>query len=229
MSLSTPVAPAASRRAFNLSAYRLGDIGLATLWTIIGISNIASPLSKPGNQSLMSVAHGLALALVFLLCAVLFIVRGPVKAGAEGLFPRVIAIAGTWMMPVAVSLPIRWHADWYLGISAIVLIVLTLTVGWAMYTLRRSFSIFAEARALIRSGPYAIVRHPLYATYSAMYLVILISRFSLLAVTVTLVGISCEIWRSRYEEEILRKSFPEYDEYAATTPAFIPGLNKLIK
>jgi protein-S-isoprenylcysteine O-methyltransferase Ste14 len=229
MNPATSVASVAPRRTLGFSPNRLGDVALATLWAFIGVTNVAAAFRNSDHDSLMSVAHRLSSALVLLLCAVLFIIRRPAKAGAEGLLPRVIAVAGTWMMPVAVSLPIRWHADWYLGLSTIALIVLTLTVGWAKFNLRRSFSIFAEARALIRTGPYGIVRHPLYATYSAMYLVMLISRFSLLAVAVTSIGIGAEVWRSRYEEGILRSAFPEYDEYAATTPAFIPGLNKLIK
>ncbi len=69
------------------------------------------------------------------------------------------------------------------------------------------------------------MRHPLYATYLAMYPIFLLPRLSILAVVVTVAGIACEVRRARDEEKILTEAFPDYLDYAATTPRFMPRLS----
>jgi protein-S-isoprenylcysteine O-methyltransferase Ste14 len=201
---------------------RVGDVALATLWIVIAVTNVGKTIENEHHESLMSIAHHFASASILFLGAALFILRRPARAAAEGVMPRVIAVIGTWMMPVAVNMPFTWQADWYLGLSTLALLGSSVLIAWSLLTLRRSFSIFAEARELVHSGPYAIVRHPLYATYTGMYLIMLFPRLSLLALIVTVLAVACEVWRARYEEAILRRTFPEYTEYAAVTPAFIP-------
>jgi protein-S-isoprenylcysteine O-methyltransferase Ste14 len=194
----------------------------------IAWGNIQRTLEDRGIDSWMSTADRLASALVLCVGAVLFLVRRPAKARAEGIFPQVLAVAGTWMVVPVVSLPHSWHADWYFGISAVALTLGSAFVIWSLLTLRRNFSIFPEARSLVRSGPYGVVRHPLYATYAWTYTLMLVSRISVLAVVVTAVAIGCEVWRAHYEERVLRNAFPVYEEYAAVTPRFIPKLSRLL-
>jgi protein-S-isoprenylcysteine O-methyltransferase Ste14 len=40
---------------------------------------------------------------------------------------------------------------------------------WGQLTLRRSFGLVAANRGVVRGGPYAIVRHPIYAGYLLTY------------------------------------------------------------
>ena len=126
-------------------------------------------------------------------------------------------------MPALILLPLTMTSNWVLTITTAGLAVTHIAVFWALLTLRRSFSVFPEARALVRTGPYAVVRHPLYAIYFAMYICFLVPRLGLWAILITLVGITCEVIRSRDEEAVLRTAFPEYEEYAAVTPRFCPG------
>jgi len=217
------------RPGVSLSWARAGDIGLACLWLFIAWGNFRHALGHREIESWMSTGDRLASALVLCVGAVLFLVRRPAKSRAEGIVPRVIAVAGTWMVIPVVSMPQTWHAEWYLGFSAIGLTLGSAFVIWSLLTLRRNFSIFPEARSLVRSGPYGIVRHPLYATYAWTYLLMLVSRISALAIVVTVVAIGCEVWRAHYEERVLRKAFPDYDEYAAVTPRFIPKLSRLFR
>ena len=212
------------RTGVNLSWARAGDLGLAALWLLIASNNLRRALANSETDSWMSTGDRLASVLVLCVGAILFLIRRPATKRAEGVLPRVIAIIGTWMVIPVVSMPHTWHADWYLGFSAVGLTLGSVFVIWSLLTLRRNFSIFPEARSLVRTGPYGIVRHPLYATYAWTYLLILVPRISVLAVLVTAVAIGCEVWRAHYEERVLRKAFPDYDEYAATTPRFIPRL-----
>jgi len=79
---------------------------------------------------------------------------------------------------------------------------------------------------LIRSGPYAIVRHPIYASLFAMLLVdcFAISGWPQFIAAVILYIAGTEI-RVRAEERLLAGRFgPEFDAYRARVPAFIPFL-----
>jgi protein-S-isoprenylcysteine O-methyltransferase Ste14 len=210
------------RTGINLSGARAGDISLAFLLLLFALGNFWRAFEDRGIDSWMNTGDRLASVLVLCVGAVLFLIRRPAKGRAEGIFPRIIAIAGTWMIMPAISMPQTWNAEWYLGFSAVGLTLGSGFVIWSLLTLRRNFSIFPEARSLVRTGPYGIVRHPLYATYAWMYVLMLVSRISVLAVVVTGVAIGCEVWRAHYEERVLRKAFPDYDEYASVTPRFIP-------
>ena len=64
MNSATSVASVALRRMPNFSLNRLGDVGLASLWTFIAVGNIVGSLSRADHESLMRVAHELASASV---------------------------------------------------------------------------------------------------------------------------------------------------------------------
>lgn len=205
-----------------LSLARLGDAGLASVWCILAVGSISATISEMPDVNWLVTAHHTVSSLILCLTAVLFIVRRPAKTRVGSWRSRAVAIVGSWLMPVLIVLPLTWTPEWLLTFSTAGLVMMHVVVFWALLTLRRSFSIFAEARALIRTGPYRIVRHPLYATYLGMYVFFLLPRLSVLAFLVTVLGIACEIWRARDEEAILRAAFPAYDEYAAITPRFVP-------
>lgn len=79
---------------------------------------------------------------------------------------------------------------------------------------------------LVRSGPYSLVRHPIYASLFGMMLATALLRASglVLALAVALYVIGTEI-RIRLEERLLESRFgPEFREYRARVPAYIPFL-----
>lgn len=71
---------------------------------------------------------------------------------------------------------------------------------------------------VIDTGPYALVRHPMYAA-SALYLVgmplLFGSWIGLLGTAVFLIGVS---WRAMGEEQTLKRELPGYAEYMARVP-----------
>ena len=78
---------------------------------------------------------------------------------------------------------------------------------------------------VIVSGPYAVVRHPMYAGLSAMYpawALIIGSRWALIpAAAIVLLF----MFRAVKEERVLRRELPGYEEYAAVTRyRFLPGV-----
>jgi protein-S-isoprenylcysteine O-methyltransferase Ste14 len=88
--------------------------------------------------------------------------------------------------------------------------------------LGRNFSIVPQARRLVKAGPYAVVRHPLYLAEEVALLGVLVQFFSPLALTIFLAHGVLQIRRMFFEDELLRRSFPGFDAYARSTPRLIP-------
>ena len=87
---------------------------------------------------------------------------------------------------------------------------------WARFTLGRNWSgvvTFKGGHELITRGPYAIVRHPIYAGLLAMIVATVIVVGHVAAI-IALPFIFFALWiKLRYEEKLMLEKFPE--EYAA--------------
>lgn len=96
---------------------------------------------------------------------------------------------------------------------------------WALYSLsylRNRFSIVPEARGLVTSGPYELVRHPIYlGEIAAGFGLVLPTLFSLHA-AVFAVFLAAQITRTYFEERVLRRTYPTYADYARRTRRLIP-------
>jgi protein-S-isoprenylcysteine O-methyltransferase Ste14 len=153
----------------------------------------------------------------------LTIFRHKSTRSAEGVEPRVTAIAGTFgLMFLAVlkptqSLPV---AVQIIGLGLVVLgIVLSIYV---VLWLGRSFSIVPGARKLVTTGPYAVVRHPLYVAEEISAIGVLLLNFSVPAVLLVAGQWLLQLRRMHNEEKVLTAHFPEYADYVKRTPRLIP-------
>jgi protein-S-isoprenylcysteine O-methyltransferase Ste14 len=84
---------------------------------------------------------------------------------------------------------------------------------WGLWTLRRSFSITVEARGLVTGGPYAWVRHPVYAGEIAAAAGVAAWRLSAVNILIFLAFVVVQLVRSRTEEEKLTRVLPGYGAY----------------
>ena len=94
----------------------------------------------------------------------------------------------------------------------LVFVALCLGTGftlWALWNLRRAFSIATEARELVTSGPYGRVRHPMYAGELFSAGVVTVWRLSPGALGVFLLFGILQLLRSRREELKLLRVFGE--------------------
>ena len=103
----------------------------------------------------------------------------------------------------------------------------------ALQYLGKQWSFVAGVTAghrLVREGPYAVVRHPLYTSFFGLTLstAIVWSRPVVFPVVVAMFWIG--VWiRVRAEERILRQTFgAEFDGYAAEVAAFFPRFRDLL-
>jgi protein-S-isoprenylcysteine O-methyltransferase Ste14 len=86
---------------------------------------------------------------------------------------------------------------------------------WGLWTLRYSFSITVEARALITNGPYRWIRHPVYLGEILTALAVTIWRFSVLNIVIFTLFVIIQLLRARLEEAKLSRVFAAYSIYAA--------------
>lgn len=145
-------------------------------------------------------------------------------ARARGLWPTVIAFLGTyavWLMPLlpaAAPMPITAAIAAVCICTGSVLIIICIT------HLGRSFSIAPQARILVTSGPYQIVRHPLYLAEELAVIGVLMQFVWWAALLFFAAHLAFQVRRMLYEEGVLGETFPEYANYARRTARLIPGL-----
>lgn len=96
----------------------------------------------------------------------------------------------------------------------------TLLTVWGMWTLRSSFSITVEARQMVTSGPYRLVRHPIYTGEILAAAAVAAIRLSAANALLLLLFISLQLWRTRMEEAKLSTVFPAYREFASRSRWF---------
>ncbi|HEY1856236.1 methyltransferase family protein [Acidocella sp.] len=82
-----------------------------------------------------------------------------------------------------------------------------------------------RAQHVITSGPYAVVRHPLYAGAIFYFLGTPLLLGSWWGLIMLPLGMTALAWRIGREEDMLRTAFPDYDRYAARVKfRLIPGV-----
>ena len=115
-------------------------------------------------------------------------------------------------------------------VPALVPLGIALAVGgnlvqaWAKLVLRRSFGVAPANRGLKLTGPYKMVRHPMYAGYALVHMGVVILMFSPVNLVIYAIGWWAQILRILAEERLLSKD-PEYAAYMERVKwRLIPGL-----
>ncbi len=138
--------------------------------------------------------------------------------------PKLTALMGTGLIYPVLLLP-RADINIYFDVlSSIFTLLGSYLCLVSVISLGRSLSIMPEARALVTSGLYAKIRHPLYmaefVALAGFYL-----QFRSWAVAVILVIIIFfQFKRMDWEECILFQAFPEYESYSLRSWRLLPGI-----
>ena len=82
-----------------------------------------------------------------------------------------------------------------------------------------------RGHTVVTTGPYRIVRHPMYAGAILMYAAIGLVLGSMWALAVGALLVILLVWRTAMEDGTLRRELPGYDQYAGVTRyRLIPGV-----
>lgn len=98
---------------------------------------------------------------------------------------------------------------------------------WARRHLGRNWSasvVVKEDHALVRTGPYRRVRHPIYTGLLLAVLGTAVAVGEWRGLVGFGLAIISFLLKSRLEEQRMAETFPEYAEYRSHTAALIPGL-----
>jgi protein-S-isoprenylcysteine O-methyltransferase Ste14 len=174
-------------------------IAWVAYWLVAAVNVKRTRWRQPlGSESL----HGIPL----LLCTILLV------------SPRWPAALTAHVLPIGAALPL-------IG-TALVAAGLALSV-WARIHLGRNWSgkvAVKEDHALVRTGPYRKIRHPIY---TGLLVALLGTALAMgewrgfLALALGLVGI---LFRVHAEETRMSETFPEYADYKRESSALVPGV-----
>ena len=164
--------------------------------------------------------------------------RGAAKGSAQrdpkstvGFLLQCAAYLLCFTFPRTYFSPLLLHPQSAELIFAALVVALTLVSVWfcfaAARALGRQWALMArviEGHELIRQGPYAVVRNPIYLAMLGMLLAtgLSVSRWPAIVVAIAIFALGTAI-RIRAEEKLLRAAFDaKFDDYARSVPAFLP-------
>jgi len=182
-------------------------------------------LAHPSLDVLGKSLSVFSIGLYGMMVAILYVVRLRNRTKSAGMVPSIAALLGAFMLFALLLIgPSENLPLWARILSSVLLVVGNIGAIVVLFWLGRSFSILPEGRKLITTGPYAIVRHPLYLIEVFGTLGTVINFWSWQAVLLFVVQVAMQFTRMHYEEKVLTETFPEYADYAARTRRIIPGI-----
>jgi protein-S-isoprenylcysteine O-methyltransferase Ste14 len=151
-----------------------------------------------------------------------FLVRRPPSAVSRNPGSWLLAFGGTFAG--VLFRPVGAHPHW--GVAAglgLQLAGLAVCI-MSLLALGRSFGFVAADRGLVTHGPYAVVRHPVYASYLLIQSGYLLQSISLRNVLVMVLASGCNVGRALMEERLLTGS-SAYGAYRRRVRRrLVPGL-----
>ena len=198
--------------------FAVAGIGIRSVRLISGLP------SWPDWSAFLDLGSQLATALFLGLQVVLFLVRRLPLAKAPGIVPRIAGVVGANLALAFLALPRASLSRTIEALSTTIVLLATLASVVVAFRLGRAFSILPQARSFVASGPYRLIRHPLYLAEQIGTWGLMLQYVQPWAVFIALASLAAQFPRMHYEEQILRETFPEYAAYASRTKRLVPGV-----
>jgi len=199
--------------------------GWMMLGQTVGVLNIIAHRADHGPAVFVTaVAARIAVIMFLSLLMVAVVSRARPLAKTAGLWSRITAMGGSFIPSFVFLLP---RNDDVVLVNILSFSLFAVGYGFTVYALaylNRSFSIMPEARRLVTGGPYRFIRHPVYVFEQIGIVGLFLPYASIWALFMLLAHLYCQFQRMDNEEGVLRRTFPEYADYAARTPRLVPGL-----
>jgi protein-S-isoprenylcysteine O-methyltransferase Ste14 len=151
-----------------------------------------------------------------------FLLRRPART--------VSAQPGSWLLAAGGTFggvllrPAGYHPLWGVRAGLVMQVAGLIIAIVSLAALGRSFGFVAADRGLVSRGPYAVVRHPVYAAYLLIQGGYVVQAMSWPNLVVLLLATSCNAGRIVAEERVLRAS-TDYDRYRQRVRwRLVPGL-----
>jgi protein-S-isoprenylcysteine O-methyltransferase Ste14 len=194
---------------------------LGSAWFMLLALVLAIKIRNSIAEPWPSLLSNLCLATFYMLLALLIMSRAPAKAEAEGMWPRIAAFAGTYLPWTITLFGQTDHALPNLLSTACVLTGMIMMLVTIRH-LGRSFSIVPQARSVVQTGPYRWIKHPLYLAEEIAIVGVVLQFLTPLTVIILIAHIGLQVCRILYEEDLLRRTYPEYATYEASRWRLIP-------
>ena len=172
------------------------------------------------SQALVTHPYNWILLLGELAAVVFIMIRKP-GAVAAGAYPVAIGFLGT-LLPLLVR-PVGNV------VGPVPLLVAMMGLGMvislaAKLFLNRSFGIVAANRGTKRTGPYRLIRHPMYAGYMLTQAGFLGLNFSAANLLIYVLAWTIQVLRIREEEAFLMRDAAYRDYAGSVTRRLVPGI-----
>ena len=158
-----------------------------------------------------------------LLVVTLLIRRAPVRVTPNPIY-WLVAFVGSYYGFLTVTVSVAGRPLVPAGVTDLVSMASILWDVAARLTLGRNIGFVPAQRRLVTSGPYRIVRHPIYTALFVAEIAVVLENFSLVNLILSLFFVAIFVVKTLMEERFLAED-PEYAEYMKRVRfRWIPGI-----
>jgi protein-S-isoprenylcysteine O-methyltransferase Ste14 len=198
--------------------------GLLLIANITGVYGEAKAIESISMIKVATLLHRLLLVCFYALLVFLYFIRTVAKSTTESFMTKTIAVVATFL-PFTIPMLSRPSDNPNIMLSANLATIFGIAIAlYSLSTLGGSFSIIPQARRLVQTGPYKLVRHPVYIGELISTFGVVLAQPSTTAMAIYCLLTALLIYRALQEEKLLANIFPEYETYSLRRARFIPGI-----